>query len=71
MSKPAVDIGTLTREERLDLIADLWDSLGGSVDVPLTTEDEAELDRRLDGLDREGPVGIAPTDLRKGLRRPS
>ena len=57
MAKPAVDIDKLTREERLDLIEQLWDSLGDD-DVPLTTAQREELDRRLDRLDREGPVGI-------------
>jgi len=57
MAKPAVDIDSLTREERLERSEQLWDSLGDS-DVPLTAEQREELDRRLDRLDREGPVGV-------------
>jgi putative addiction module component (TIGR02574 family) len=57
MSKPALDIERLTPEERLELIERLWDSLSDD-DVPLTDAQREELDRRLDALDREGPVGV-------------
>ena len=57
MARTALDIDTLTPEERLDLIERLWDSLSDD-DVPLTDAQREELDRRLDALDREGPVGI-------------
>ncbi len=58
MSKPAVDIDLLTRDQRLELIEQLWDSLRDE-DLMLTDAQREELDRRLDRLDREGPVGIA------------
>ena len=57
MPKPAVEIEQLTPEERLELIERLWDSLSDD-DVPLTDVQRHELDRRLDALDHEGPVGI-------------
>lgn len=57
MSKPALDIERLTPEERLELIERLWDSLSDD-DVPSTDAQRQELDRRLDALDREGPVGV-------------
>jgi putative addiction module component (TIGR02574 family) len=57
MARPAVEIDGLTPEERLALIERLWDSLSDD-DVPLTDAQREELDRRLDALDREGPVGI-------------
>lgn len=66
MAKPAVDIDKLTREERLDLIEQLWDSLADE-DVPLTTAQREELDRRLDRLDREGPVGIPWDQVRDDM----
>lgn len=54
-----IDIATLSPEERLKLLEQLWDSLSSSPSaVPLTTPQREELDRRLDELDREGPVGI-------------
>src|SRR6267143_2008770 len=54
-----IDIATLSPEERLKLLEQLWDSLSSSPSaVPLTKPQRDELDRRLDELDREGPVGI-------------
>jgi putative addiction module component (TIGR02574 family) len=41
-----IDISRLTPQERLDLIARLWESLDMN-DVPLTPAQGAELDRRL------------------------
>jgi len=59
MSKPSLDVAALTPEERLDLLEELWDSLAATpTAIPLTGAQRAELDRRLDDLEREGPVGI-------------
>lgn len=59
MSKPGLDVASLTPEERLDLLEELWDSLAATpMAIPLTEGQRAELDRRLDDLEREGPVGI-------------
>ena len=57
MSEPAIDVSKLSTEERLRLLEQLWDSFGDK-DVPLTAAQKAELDRRLDDLEREGPNGI-------------
>lgn len=55
----AIDIANLSPEERLELLEQLWDSLALSPEaVPMTRPQREELDRRLDELDREGPVGI-------------
>ena len=59
MSKPALNIGDLSPEERLRLIEELWDSLNETPGtVPLTDAQREELDRRLDDLERSGPQGI-------------
>jgi putative addiction module component (TIGR02574 family) len=59
MSKRAVDITALTPEERLSLLEQLWDSLAERPEaVPLTQAQRSELDKRLDDLEREGPIGI-------------
>jgi putative addiction module component (TIGR02574 family) len=59
MSKPALNIGDLSPEERLRLIEELWDSLTEKPGaVPLTNAQQEELDRRLDDLERSGPEGI-------------
>jgi putative addiction module component (TIGR02574 family) len=73
MVKSAIDVRQLSPEERLDLIEQLWDSLSDEERnaLPLTSEQERELDRRLDRLDREGPSGITGDELRARLRRQS
>lgn len=59
MSRRGLDIASLTPEERLELLEELWDSLAATPgSAPLTNTQRAELDRRLDDLEREGPVGI-------------
>ncbi len=53
MGTPAIDIDKLAPEERLRLIGDLWESLRAEPEsVRLTPAQRAELDRRLDALDR-------------------
>jgi len=39
--------------------------------LPLTEEQEAELDGRLDALDREGAVGVSAEELRERIRNRS
>jgi putative addiction module component (TIGR02574 family) len=66
----AIDVKQLSRDERLDLIEQLWESLSDEErdSLPLEADQEVELDRRLDALDREGPVGVSPEELRKQIR---
>jgi putative addiction module component (TIGR02574 family) len=68
MAKPALNLADLTPEEKLELIDDLWASIGVG-DLPLTPDQQAELDRRLDRLDREGPVGIPWENVRAEMTR--
>jgi putative addiction module component (TIGR02574 family) len=69
MPKRAVDIASLTREERLDLLEELWESLAAAPEaLPLTPAQQAELDRRLDDLDREGPIGIPWDEVLSQIR---
>ena len=66
-----IDIEGLTRDERLELIERLWESLTSTPEmIPLTNAQREELDRRLDELDREGPVGIPAEELLGRLRSP-
>ena len=58
MGKPAIDVPKLTTDEKFDLIDDLWRSLSAN-ELTMTPALRAELDRRLERLDREGPVGVA------------
>ncbi len=59
MSSSALDIHRLSREEQLDLLDELWKVLGRDPQaLPLSEAQRAELDRRLDDLERDGPVGL-------------
>ena len=72
MSKPALNIGDLSPEERLRLIEELWDSLNDKPHtVPLTNAQREELDRRLDDLERSGPEGIPWDQVLRQIRSPS
>ena len=54
-----IDIDSLTVDERLELIEKLWDSLNQTADMNFMSDAQrAELDRRLDQLDRDGPNGV-------------
>jgi putative addiction module component (TIGR02574 family) len=67
-----IDIDALSREERLDLLERLWDSLAANPEaIPLTDAQREELDRRLDDLDREGPDGIPADVVLRRLGDPS
>ena len=69
MSTPAIDITKLTPEERLRLIDELWESLRVVPDaVPLTPEQRAELDRRLDELDRSDVTLVPWDEVKRQLR---
>ncbi len=69
MGKAAVDINELSRDEQLELLDQLWESLGRDPGIlPLTQAHRQELDRRLDDLEHEGPVGIAWDDLVEQIR---
>ena len=66
----AIDVQRLSRDERLDLIERLWESLSEEErnSLPLTSDQDQELDRRLDALEKDGPVGLSPDELRQRLR---
>ena len=68
MAKPALDLAALTLEEKLELIDDLWGSLRPE-DFALTSDQQAELDHRLERLDRDGPVGIPWETVRAEMFR--
>lgn len=62
-----IDIAKLSPKERLELLEQLWDSLSPEA-VPMTDAQTEELDRRLDELDREGPVGIPWNEVLDRIR---
>ena len=70
MSQIRLDLKSLTVDERLDLLEQIWESLAAHPEiVPLTDAQRAELDRRLDDLNREGPVGLSWDEMLTHVQR--
>ncbi len=65
MAQP-VDVSSLTPSEKFDLIDELWQGLQPE-DFALTSDQRAELDRRLERLDRDGPTGIPWAEARERM----
>lgn len=64
-----IDIEHLSRDEKLELLGRIWDSLTASQEnIPLLDWQRELLDRRIDELEREGPTGISPEQLFERLR---
>ncbi len=64
-----IDIASLSLEERLRLLDELWESLSQTPEASrMTLAQRDELDRRLDKLDREGPMGIAWEEVVRRIR---
>lgn len=75
MGEPSVKIELLSRDERLELLERLWDSLSEApAEIPLTRAQEAELDRRSDALDRDvakgRALGVPWDEVLRQLRAP-
>jgi putative addiction module component (TIGR02574 family) len=69
MGTPAIDIERLTRDEQLELLDKLWDSLGRDpAALPLSEEQRRDLEARLDEIDRDGPTGVSWEDALKQIR---
>jgi len=64
-----IDVASLSFEERLRLLDELWESLSQTPEAILLTEAQREeLDRRLNDLDREGPLGIPWDEVLNRIR---
>ena len=63
-----LDLETLTTDERLRLLGDIWDSLDPE-DIPVTNAQLAELDRRLDDLDGDRNLGIPWDEVLRQIRK--
>jgi putative addiction module component (TIGR02574 family) len=64
-----IHIDDLTAEERIELIAKLWDSLDSGVAAPITPALAAELDRREAEADDAPDTGDLWPDIRNDLRK--
>lgn len=57
-------------EERIRIVEDLWDSIAADQkSLPLTAEQKAELDRRLDAYEADGNSGRLAADVITDIRR--
>ncbi len=57
MGAPAFDFSHLTPEERMQLAAELWDSVADSDAVPVSEAHATEVRRRIARLQRDGARG--------------
>ena len=64
-----IDISRLSREQKLHLLEQLWDSLTSTQeDMPLWDWQRELLDRRLDELERDGNLGVPAEEVLARLR---
>ena len=68
----SANLRKLPLNERIRLVEDLWDSIASDQNaLPLTPEQQVELDRRLDAYESDGelgrPVEDAIAEIRKRL----
>jgi putative addiction module component (TIGR02574 family) len=63
-------LSELPIDERIKLVEELWDSIASDQKVlPLTDEQKAELDRRLDAYEADGNRGRLATESITDIRR--
>jgi putative addiction module component (TIGR02574 family) len=64
-----IDIANLSLEERLRLLDELWESLTQTPEtIPLTDAQRKVIDRRLDEINLEGPIGIPWDEVLRQIR---
>ena len=65
----ADDLRTLSIDERMQLVEDIWDSIAvDQAALPLTDEQRVELDRRLDVYETENIKGRKVSEVVKALK---
>ena len=68
MSNVAFNFASMSVSERIQLVEDLWDSIAASeADVPLTTAQCDEIDRRLESLERDPQAGKPWSEVRSQI----
>lgn len=64
------DLRKLPLDERIRLVEDLWDSIAADQgSLPLTPEQRAELDRRLDAYEADGNPGRLAADVIEDIKK--
>lgn len=68
MTISLAEIKELSVAERIQLVEDIWDSIAlSSEEMPLSEEQKAELDRRLEDLEEDPGSGITWEELKAEL----
>ncbi len=66
----AGDLHTLSIDERIQLVEDIWDSIAADqAALPLTDEQRVELDRRLDAYETDNIKGREASEVVKALKK--
>ena len=66
----ADDLRTLSIGERMQLVEDIWDSIAADqATLPLTDEQRAELDRRLDAYETDNIQGREASEVVTTLKK--
>ena len=66
----ADDLRTLSIDERMQLVEDIWDSIAADqATLPLTDEQKVELDRRLDACETDNIKGREASDVVTTLKK--
>jgi putative addiction module component (TIGR02574 family) len=73
MGKPAFDYRSLSVDERLQLVGDIWDSIAEEANaapdvLPLTDAQRAELDRRVAEYEADASTGVPMEDALARIR---
>ena len=73
MAKPAFDYRSLSVDERLQLVGDIWDSIAEEAQLspdllPLSDEQKNELDRRRAELEADPSAGIPMDEALESIR---
>ena len=73
MTKPGFDYRSLSVDERLALVGDIWDSIADEANsnpdlLPLSAAERAELDRRIAEWEANPDSGIAMDEVLEGIR---
>ena len=64
------NLRTLPIVERIRLVEELWDSIAADqVALPITDEQRAELDRRLDAYESDGIKGRVASEVIADIRK--
>lgn len=66
----SANLRKLPLNERIRLVEDLWDSIASDQNaLPLTPEQQVELDRRLDAYEADGELGRPAEDAIAEIRK--